>query len=523
MVIRRNGSRTATGWSHSARSTASLVIAATALTFVVGGCTSDDSTGGDDPTTSAAPTTEQLAPGDAPQPTVRGPIENSDASVPFNSMPEGMAEEAGYVEEEFFFNGEARSFEPSGTWGTDGKWAAEPAAKTVPYTSRMVVRRPEDATKFNGTVVVEWLNVSAGMDSDPDFGLSHEEILRSGYAYVVVSAQKAGVMGGGGLIPIPGFTPKALRELDPERYGDLNHPGDDYSYDIFAQAAQSIRTPNGVDPLDGLPRERMIATGESQSAFRMLTFANAVQPITNEFDGILIHSRSGNGDAINKAAAPSHPAAATVRTDTKVPVMQVATETDLFILGFLPGRQPDSDMVRTWEIAGSAHADKSVLDYGIASGIRSYPGEDFDVAGACGPINVGPQKFVMRKVMDALNTWVADGTAPAKAPMIETEGTSIKRDEIGNALGGIRLPAVDAPTATINGETNTTPGIFCTIFGSTTPLSSAEIKRRYPTHDDYVAAVEKSAEQAVSDGFLLEADAQELVETAAAADIPADQ
>jgi len=50
---------------------------------------------------------------------------------------------------------------------------------------------------FNGTVVIEWLNVSGGADGDPGFMYNWEEISREGYAWVGVSAHAAGVVGGG--------------------------------------------------------------------------------------------------------------------------------------------------------------------------------------------------------------------------------------------------------------------------------------------------------------------------------------
>ena len=71
---------------------------------------------------------------------------------------------------------------------------------TAPYATRIVVVRPTNPSKFNGTVVVEWLNVSAGADASPDWNAVHRELIRSGYAYVGVSAQKVGVEGGPSLI-----------------------------------------------------------------------------------------------------------------------------------------------------------------------------------------------------------------------------------------------------------------------------------------------------------------------------------
>ena len=58
------------------------------------------------------------------------------------------------------------------------------------YKTRMLVRRPADPRKFNGTVVLEWYNVTTGQDIDFNYGAAHEYLLRNGYAIVAVSAQR---------------------------------------------------------------------------------------------------------------------------------------------------------------------------------------------------------------------------------------------------------------------------------------------------------------------------------------------
>jgi len=45
--------------------------------------------------------------------------------------------------------------------------------------------------------------------------------------------------------------------------------------------------------LDGLRPRKVVAEGESQSAFRLTTYIDAVQPLTHEYDGFLVHSRGG--------------------------------------------------------------------------------------------------------------------------------------------------------------------------------------------------------------------------------------
>ena len=110
-----------------------------------------------------------------------------------------------------------------------------------------------------------------------------------------------------------------------------------------------------------------------------------------------------------------------VRTDSAVPVLIFQTETDLGILGFLAARQPDSERVVTWEVAGTAHADQSTLDYGIASGSRwSDAGAGLDLTDLCGTSNAGPQPEVARAARERLRAWVVDSTPPPSAPLLET-------------------------------------------------------------------------------------------------------
>jgi hypothetical protein len=91
--------------------------------------------------------------------TLTGPITTGHLIEPETALPSQLTT-YGYEEQEYFASGTASAFtaksEPS-----DGKWSATPTTKAS-YRTRIIVRRPEDPAKFNGTVVVEWMNVSAG-------------------------------------------------------------------------------------------------------------------------------------------------------------------------------------------------------------------------------------------------------------------------------------------------------------------------------------------------------------------------
>jgi hypothetical protein len=500
-----------------------LVAGMVVVGLVLAACSGDDDTerGTQSDETARSTTTEAPGAGVA-VPTVKGPITGGHYGMPFNPMPTRLADEYHYVEQEFFLSGTAQAYEPKGTWGTDGRWNVTKSA-TAPYTTRVVVRRPENPDDFDGTVLVEWLNVTAGIDEDPDFGFAHDQLLHDGWAYVGVSAQKVGIDGGSNLeVPVPGFDPRALKQWDPERYRSLRHPGDAYSYDIFSQAAQAIRRPGDVDLLGGLTPTTVLATGESQSATRMVTYVDAIQPVAGIYDGFLIHSRGSGGASLGDGPdAATPPDGAHIRDDLDQPVLQFETETDLFGLGFFAARQPDTHAVRTWEVAGTSHVDQSTLDYGIESGRRWNTTTKLDTRGLCGRLNEGPEGAVLRRAVTDLRRWVVDGKPPPEAPPLRiAHNSTIARDERGNALGGIRTPPVDAPVATLTGEIAPGANVFCSLFGSTTPFSAATLHGLYTNHKAYVDAVSDAATSAVDDGFLLERDADQFVADARKASIP---
>ena len=141
-------------------------------------------------------------------PSPPGPVNGVHIPDPFDGA--GNLQEtidAGYTEEEFFFEGTATAFERDPTapaWDSTGFWTARPSTTMPPaaYKSRLLVRRPTDPAKFNGVVVVEWFNVTALIDLPPDYGYFRTELLRDGFIWVGVSAQNIGINGSPTL---PGF------------------------------------------------------------------------------------------------------------------------------------------------------------------------------------------------------------------------------------------------------------------------------------------------------------------------------
>src|SRR6201999_1664678 len=118
-----------------------------------------------------------------------------------------------------------------------------------------------------------------------------DELYR-GYAWVGVSAQEIGLYGSPWGSGVRGQSSRGtgLIDEDPERYSTLTHPGDPGSFDIFTQAAQAVRgqREGDVDPLGGLVVRRVVATGGSQSAMRLVAYANGIHPLVRAVDGFVL-------------------------------------------------------------------------------------------------------------------------------------------------------------------------------------------------------------------------------------------
>jgi hypothetical protein len=431
----------------------------------------------------------------------------------------------GWVQEEYFISGTASAFSNVGPLGRDGMWTVTPAA-TAPYKTRILVYRPEKAKQFNGTVIVEWLNVSAGLDAGPDWTFAHTELVREGYIWVGVSAQIVGVEGGAGLVSVIQLP---LKGVNPARYGSLHHPGDSFSYDIYSQAGQAVRSASG--PLQGLKIKKVIAVGESQSAFRMVNYVDAIHPIAHVYDGYLIHSRGSISiGGLSEPPQPNIPTPgdALIRADIDVPVLTFETEGDVIHLGYVNARQDDAKNFRLWEVAGTSHADSyqspvGATDYGDSPSVVGIvaPSSPFPGVIDCSvPVNSGPQHFVLKAAVAALNKWVRKGKAPKSAPRLEVNPgfpVSIVKDEHGNGVGGIRTPQVDVPIATFG---TFQPGeLICQLFGTTTVFTDAQLAALYPSHKDFVSKYKKALKRSQKAGWILPADAKLIKKWAVSSDI----
>jgi hypothetical protein len=396
-------------------------------------------------------------------------------TYPFLSTTDDLAGN-GYVEEEFLLAGEADAFGRDGTLLATG----------VPYRTRIIVRRPAAESRFDGTVLAEWQNVTAGYDLDALW--DRKGFMRAGYAWVGVSAQRVGV--------------DFLKDWSPARYGTLDVTGggryteDQLSYDIFAQAALVLREPRArcpgsADPLGGLRPATVLGIGASQSALRMVVYYDAVLPKARY--------RPFDGYAFVVGPAPSR--------EGSEPIFHVLSETDVRAV---PRRRDDSDTYRRWEVAGAAHAGYRGYAYRLPILQRDLPSGPASYQCERPPLSRVSLHLVLRAAYAHLVAWVREGTPPPHAPdILRDETGSVARNELGLALGGIQLSQVAVPTA-LNTGANSGPG-FCILLGTHIPFEPQRLAELYPSRERYLALVEQVDRNNVRLGYLLPEDAADLL------------
>jgi hypothetical protein len=425
---------------------------------------------------------------EVPAATLIGPIPENAApgdpshDYPFFTPVEDLSD-VGYVEQEFFVEGTANRY------ATPPLATGSIVSSGHPYKTRIVVRRPIKQTRANGILLFEWQNVSAGYEIDAHWGPSWPHWVAHGYTWIGISAQRVGVHGS----TIPLLAGRGLRQWSPTRYGTLDVTAggtvldDSLSYDIYAQATQAVLNPSGgVDPLGEIQVKKVFAVGASQSAGRLTIYHNSIHPLHELFDGFYLLVGGGP-----------------LRTDLDVRVMRYLSETDVLRAG--PSiRQDDSDVLRTYEVAGTGHSSLVSDVYRTPIVTRDFGEVVLPATCDLPPFSHVPGYYVIDKQYDLLTRWVRFGVAPPHAPQMEFDDAvppQLVRDEFGIVVGGIRLPAVDAPIA-LNSGINSGSSPFCVLYGTNQPFDAAQLQELYPTHNVYFQEASQSAFRALLDGFI---------------------
>ena len=421
-------------------------------------------------------------------PLVVGPVVG--ARPPWSAPPWGLEDEA-VVVEEFQLHGTTVAYDAvAGTrLEPDGRWQRRAGGHGGLPRTRLLVVRPRDPAAANGTVLLHWQNVSAGYEH----GRASRRDLEDGFTWVGVSAQEVGLYGSPvGMGSRYARSTPALLEHDPERYGDLHHPGDQGSFEIFRQAAWAVgphRT-GGPDPLGGIEVRRVVALGASQSAMRLAALANVFADDVG-LDGMLLTVWEGRAPRPSDGVLDMGGMRSSIRDDLRVPVVVVNSEFEANAMTALPEPVADTPRRRVWEVAGAPHTVWTGADPGSG--------------------RVGPNPLSLGLVRDAalahLQAWLVDGTPAPPQPRIVVDADTgrLARDADGNARGGVRLPELVAATHTYRGMwmgSGRPP-----LFGGAQPLPDEVLRARYPTASAFLACWDGAVDDLVATGALLVRDA----------------
>jgi hypothetical protein len=500
-------------------------------------------------------------------PTVTGPIASTSTDFPFIALGFDVEPPVpdGYVEQEYFFSGTGTIYEytPTGIELVSPCPAAATAGCTIPYTTRMLVLRPIKPKKFSGTVVVEPLNPSANFDIAGIWDRSRDYFVRNGDVFVGWTSKSV--------------TVNTLKTFNATRYAPLDWPYmpftpggnnavyDGITFDIAAQIGALFKDNGPGSPTHDLDVQRVFEAGFSQDGAFTFTHAETFHALERMSDGGPIY----DGYVAGGTRGPSNlnfgltPAGALPAGDPRiqmqprdVPVMHINTETEIATGVLVPNglayRRPDSDApndrYRLWEVPGSSHVSNDHQDpvltlalnlaelLGITAAELPPTGcthQQFILGPTVGvPGVIDPNPFPFSNVENAafadLTAWIGPKqTPPPHADPIEVTSTSpptVARDAFGNALGGVRTPFLDVPTATyVPFDTVahvTTFSGFCILYGYSVPFSETTLQSLYSSHDDYVSQVTVATNSLVQERFWLQPDAHAVHQQAVHSSVP---
>ena len=458
---------------------------------------------------------------------VTGPVEITSTSYPFNAadhstVPQDL-KKFNYIEEEYFVSGKANVYD------YDDSGNVIVRTPDAPYTTRILIRRPAEKSKFSGNVIVELNNPTAMYDMDLQWMFCRDFFLENGDIWVGITVKPVAI--------------KALKKFNPERYASLSmnnpqHPDqrcepkssnqDDttadtengLAWDIVSQVGALLKSDSESNPIKDYNVAYLIATGYSQTGGYLTTYINLIQPLDSAklsngkpiYDGYMI----GDGDAfmfpLNQCVDAVPPGESGVVIKPRgVPIISVATQGLLNLT--IVARRPDSDTAadkfRRYEIPGAAHVNQKSNDNKPCAVDIEKAGVPATAANCEGVNEYGvtdfPIEFFMNSAFNNLYAWMRTGTSPPVAEPMITENGEVKLDENGNALGGVRSPYVDVPLATYYGQSqplDEESGFFCMLAGYRKPFDNDKIKSLYPTRDDYLNKVNPMVDRMVKERFL---------------------
>ena len=409
-----------------------------------------------------------------------------------------------YVAEEYLMSGVSPIWEPSSVLDTASSGASSKAPfnylQHTPnheprkvlgsgsYTTRVVIYRPRDMTKFSGVTIIEPI---------------HPE--DDGYIYLfnVLSRFYASRGMAVATLQHPANF-EATAKADPQRYGSLSMKDWTQFWATIGQLGALLKSE--ASPLRA-PTRRLYLTGYSFTGMCTSTFANFHH---NE-------TRASNGQPIFDGYLPHCNEYYIQPLD--VPVIRVNTQCDYNYFtnpSYNPfARVPDSDdswnRTRRYEVAGAQHAPLPPPEQGAAI-------PPFWSAHADSPCYATYPKgakwndmIFFRPVLEIavvhMEDWITKQISPPRTPWIVIGKNTVQAefDENKNAVGGLRMPDLQAPVATYGvGEKE------CRLGGYMVPFSTEKLRALYGDKAHYLKLYDEAADSMVAQRWMLQDSAERL-------------
>lgn len=429
----------------------------------------------------------------------------------------------GYVEQEFYLQGVAPAITAAGQ-----------TLLEAPYTTRMLVRKPADPARFNGTVIIEpfsWFGERAA-----GWILTRDYLLRHGYAYVgytlninkpevdpKFSAADPAVEADGiaqyGKIVNFDF----MRRFDYARYaplgsyydarqftrGDAPDPFVPQSQGIGAQLALLLKSHTPKGPLAGLEVKRVYVNSWAVTAQVWMDYLDQGRhqqwrmpdgrPLVDAYmTGRMAYGEVG-GDVIRVPR----------KMPGDAPFVTVYSQSELMhdvLEGIALPADTDTPKLRYYEVTGMPHLRLADLGTQHSERLAADVGKGHDPR--CLTLYDEPAELVIAALLDGMDRWVRDGKPMPKAPRVPRQGNSAVRDaDTGNLLGGVRPPWIQAPSATYLTDQETACGL---IYDTKVAYSRQALRKRYGSYAQYRKAFEGAKARSVREGYLLPEDAKGL-------------
>jgi len=430
---------------------------------------------------------------------------------------------AGYVEEEYYLSGVAPAITAAGE-----------TLLQAPYITRILVRKPKDAARFKGTVIIEpftWFG-----ERGAGWILTRQHLLREGYAYVgyTLSINKPE--------QDPKFPPNEkdedpsghfnyeeivnfefMRRFDYARYaplgfyydparfkrGDLPDPFVPQSQGVGAQLALLLKSNAPEGPLAGLKVERVYVNSWAVTAQVWMDYLDQGRhqqwrmpdgrPLIDAYMAGKMSYGEVGGEMIRVPR----------KMPDDAPFVTVYTQSELrydAVNGIALPADTDRPPLRYYEILGVAHLRQADVGTGEIEPVAADVGKENDPR--CRVFYDEPAEFVAAALLDGMDRWVREGKPMPKSPRVKRRGKDIVRDTVtGNMLGGIRPPWIVVPAAIYVEEEETNCGLA---LDTKIPYSAQQLRKLYGSYENYQRKFQAAKATAIAEGYLLPEDAAQL-------------